>query len=624
MNVSSVSGVKIYDLSQAKSAAIANNLLKPKKRIRSYTNNKIDLLQDFSFPSYSRCVRFSRDGRFILTSGGYKPRIKMYDVQEVSLKFERYCDSDIEDLEILSEDYSKFVLLSENRTLEFHTKFGVHEIVKIPHNGRSLSFDPETSDLYVATNSNLLQRFNLTEGRFRSSLDLGCVEGANCVRWNANHRLISTCGEDGILSLFDPRTKTRASSIQVSDCALTVVEYMDQNGLNLGVGDGNGKVSLFDLRSANPWKTKQHMYETKINSLCFTSNEDEPTMCISLDNKQIKGWSVDGKDELNFNLESSSAGEMAKLTLAPQTSALKGRKSSGLIMVSGNCTEAIQMFFVPSLGPAPVWARYLESVTEELEVNSSSIGTKQQTESFDNFRFVTKAELEDLNMSSLIGSKELKPWMHGYFMEATAFEKLKQVMTAPSHVKSASASSSKKKQKDEQRIQLQRRVRTNAALAERVPEEMLTDDRFKDMFSDPDFNVNESSAEFRLKHPNRVKERTSTSTTTTTDLSASLVRPDTKSNAKSSITTAPTRKTALSSSSSIGRSFLDDEVEAPSARNKDSRSRDDASRVSMGRRLAMEAKHKVSTSRSKEGDMSITFVPKSDSDGKRKSKKRHD
>lgn len=621
MNVSSVSGVKIYDLSQAKSAAIANNLLKPKKRIRSYTNNKIDLLQDFSFPSYSRCVRFSRDGRFILTSGGYKPRIKMYDVQEVSLKFERFCDSDIEDLEILSEDYSKFVLLSENRTLEFHTKFGVHEIVKIPHNGRSLSFDPETSDLYVATNSNLLQRFNLTEGRFRSSLDLGCAEGANCVRWNANHRLIATCGEDGILSLFDPRTKTRASSIQVSDCALTVVEYMDLSGLNLGVGDGNGKVSLFDLRSANPWKTKQHMYETKINSLCFTSNEDEPTMCISLDSKQIKGWSVDGKDELNFNLESASAGEMAKLTLAPQTSAQKGRKSSGLLMVSGNCTEAIQMFFVPSLGPAPVWARYLESVTEELEVNSSSLsggaGGGTKPDSFDNFRFVTKAELEDLNMSSLIGSKELKPWMHGYFMEATAFEKLKQVMAAPSQTKSASASSSRKKQKDEQRIQLQRRVRTNVALAERVPEEMLEDDRFKDVFSNPDFTVNESSAEFRLKHPNRVRERSSTSTTTTTDLAASLPRPDV---AKSSaILSAPTRKTA-SSSSEVGRSFLDEEPEAPSSRSK--RRDDDAGRVSMGRRLAMEAKHKVSTSRSKEGDMSITFVPKSESDGKRKSKKR--
>jgi ribosome biogenesis protein ENP2 len=39
--------------------------------------------------------------------GSYKPRVRCYDVNELSLKFERCFDNECIQMKILSEDYSK-------------------------------------------------------------------------------------------------------------------------------------------------------------------------------------------------------------------------------------------------------------------------------------------------------------------------------------------------------------------------------------------------------------------------------------------------------------------------------------------------------------------------------------
>ena len=39
--------------------------------------------------------------------GTYKPRIRCYDVHQMSLKFERGLDSDVVKFQFLSEDYTK-------------------------------------------------------------------------------------------------------------------------------------------------------------------------------------------------------------------------------------------------------------------------------------------------------------------------------------------------------------------------------------------------------------------------------------------------------------------------------------------------------------------------------------
>lgn len=68
---------------------------------------RIELIQDFDMPGLSTSVRVSRDGQYVMATGTYKPRVKCFDVNNLSLKFERCFDSECITFEILSDDYSK-------------------------------------------------------------------------------------------------------------------------------------------------------------------------------------------------------------------------------------------------------------------------------------------------------------------------------------------------------------------------------------------------------------------------------------------------------------------------------------------------------------------------------------
>lgn len=72
---------------------------------------RIELIQDFDMPGLSTSVKISRDGQYVIATGVYKPRIKCFDVNNLSLKFERCFDSECVTFEILSDDYSKVLSL---------------------------------------------------------------------------------------------------------------------------------------------------------------------------------------------------------------------------------------------------------------------------------------------------------------------------------------------------------------------------------------------------------------------------------------------------------------------------------------------------------------------------------
>lgn len=73
-------------------------------------------------------------------------------------------------------------------------------------------------------------------------------------------------------------------------------------------------------------------------------------------------------------------------------------------------------FFVPAIGPAPKWCSYLESITEELEETD-------QPAVYDDYKFLTKAQLEEIGLSHLIGTSMLRAYMHGYFMDVRLYNK---------------------------------------------------------------------------------------------------------------------------------------------------------------------------------------------------------
>lgn len=74
------------------------------------------------------------------------------------------------------------------------------------------------------------------------------------------------------------------------------------------------------------------------------------------------------------------------------------------------------VYYVPQLGKAPRFARYLEAVTEELEENTEVI--RHNREIFEGMTFVDKKTLGDIDALDLIGSNSLKPHMHGFFINS--------------------------------------------------------------------------------------------------------------------------------------------------------------------------------------------------------------
>lgn len=68
---------------------------------------RIELIQDFSMPGLSTTVKMTQDNKYILATGIYKPRVRCYEVNNLSLKFERCFDSEVITFQAISEDYTK-------------------------------------------------------------------------------------------------------------------------------------------------------------------------------------------------------------------------------------------------------------------------------------------------------------------------------------------------------------------------------------------------------------------------------------------------------------------------------------------------------------------------------------
>lgn len=80
----------------------------------------------------------------------------------------------------------------------------------------------------------------------------------------------------------------------------------------------------------------------------------------------------------------------------------------------------IQSYFIPDLGPAPKWCSYLDNITDELEEDG-------QPAVYDDYKFVTRDELDTLGLAHLIGTSLLRGYMHGFFMDIRLYNKAKEV-----------------------------------------------------------------------------------------------------------------------------------------------------------------------------------------------------
>ena len=506
MQVSNPNNIKIYNLSQGKSLP---EFIGEKKR-RSLLKKdvelqrRIELIQDFEMPTVSNTIKMSNDEQYIFATGTYKPRVRCYDVKELSMKFERCIDCEVVTFCIVSDDYAKAVYLLQDRHLELHTPQGTHYKIRFPRFGRDMAYHPGNCDLMVVGAGCEINRLNLDQGRFLKSFETSSTELTK-ITLNKEHHLVMTGSVNGLVECWDPRSKSRAG---ILDCSLGLVNHrLDEKprisalefdqGLCLGVGTNTGHVLLYDIRSSHPYVIKDHFYEHPIHSIAF--NKATETV-ISSDKRAVKLWNEHTGKAITAVEMKSSINDLYVVN------------GSGLFFLA-NESPKIHTYFIPMLGTAPKWCSFLDNLTEELEENPVQ-------ELYDDYKFVTAKELETIGLSNLVGSNLLRAYMHGYFIDMRLYEKAVSV-TNPFAYKEYRKKKIAEKiaENHKSRVSIKKTPSVNKKLAERLmtlktmsatnskkkqqkkdAKSLLKDSRFQAIFENPDFEVDEESEEFLSVH----------------------------------------------------------------------------------------------------------------------------
>mmetsp|Transcript_20232 Transcript_20232/g.60959 ORF Transcript_20232/g.60959 Transcript_20232/m.60959 type:complete len:537 (-) Transcript_20232:58-1668(-) len=510
MQVTQFNDVKVYNLSAGKSLPQFVEEAQKKRRSLRYNEEfrrRLDLIQDFEFGIASTRVRVSPDGEFIAASGIYPPEVKIFEARELGLKCARGLDSEVVDFIFLSDDWKKLVYLLEDRSVEFHAQYGRHHKLRVPKAGRTLCYDAETCGLFVGGSSPEIVRLDLEGGTFLAPLAMQGLEEVNALAVNPALPVLSCAGNNGLVESYDLRDGLKPlRSLQVveaqdngrTDEQVTCCAY-SKSGMQFAAGTSAGIIRVYDVRSSKALSERDHMNGFAIRSVTFhtRSLESSELLVASADSRAIKVWSAN-TGALTASVESKHT--INQVEFVPGTG----------LFFAANDDARIGCFFVPALGLAPKWCSFLDAITEELEEST-------QKAVFDDYKFVTADDLEQLGAAELIGSKFLQPYMHGYFMHQRLHQKLKAAMDP-------FAFEEYRKQRVRQKLDAKRTMRTRVrskvdvnpafhqqlqmAAEEGVVEgaskkrkdaaekakRLLTDKRFEDLFADPDFAIQERGA----------------------------------------------------------------------------------------------------------------------------------
>uniref|UniRef100_A0A915I7K5 NUC153 domain-containing protein n=1 Tax=Romanomermis culicivorax TaxID=13658 RepID=A0A915I7K5_ROMCU len=439
---------------------------------------RIELIQDFDMPDCSNCITTSKNRDYVFVCGTYKPRVKCYDVNNLSMKFERCMDAEPLKALSLSDSYEKvsyfiyentvvhnyredriMIFLQEERWVEFHVQYGRYFRFRIPKFGRDLNYNESNCDLYIVGSGNDIYRLNLEQGRFMTPFT--STQAASLTRCDLNneHQLLMCGTWEGCVEAWDPRAKESVGILDITKALLTenirfgqppsisCIKFKDK--LKLAVGTSSGQILMYDIRSNKPYLLKDHNCDLAIKCIDFCPNGSEPDLVLSMDRRMVKLWHENQNGKPYTTVEPGV--DLNDLCLM---------KDTGLFFLA-NENQKVLTYYIPSIGPAPRWCAFLDNITEELE----------ETEQPDVFLCLDIVTTEP-NLSVFYKLPQVNRELAARLAQEEAGE---------------SKSSSTKKQK---RLQKQSAAKT-----------LLSDDRFKQLFENPDFQVDVETDEFRLLNP---------------------------------------------------------------------------------------------------------------------------
>ena len=321
---------------------------KGKRAIRERVEGTIELIQHFEFPEASNRIKTTRDGHHIIATGTYKPQMRVWDLDQLALKFERHTDIENVDFivsffffsfhhtlgssnddalcfsQILSDDWTKTLHLQADRTIELHTQGGFHYRTRIPRFGRALAYHFPSCDALFGTSGNEVYRLNLEQGRYLNPLVLSggedgasSVAGVNAIDVNAAHGLWAF-GVDGngTIEFWDPRSRSslgvlalpRSQLVPVGMVGKTVLPGVEgegslalsvtalasrSDGLSYAVGTSTGHTLLYDIRSRRHFALKDQGYGLPVKRVSWVEGGVKMAgdgLVVSSDKKVIKIW----------------------------------------------------------------------------------------------------------------------------------------------------------------------------------------------------------------------------------------------------------------------------------------------------------------------------------------------
>ncbi|CAG9999019.1 unnamed protein product [Clonostachys byssicola] len=521
MKLSNPGTVAVYTVSGASTARALPDWL-ARRRKRSLKNdpeyqNRVEILQDFEFEEASNCIRVSDDGDWVMSTGTYKPQIHVHNLSELSLSFARHTTSLNHSFVLLSPDYSKSLHLQIDRKLEFHTPMGCHYEVRLPRYGRDLKYDRQSTEALIpavgldADGKGEVFRMNLELGRFMRSyqVDVGGDDettggglqggiGVGSVNTAAiaeeTHNLLAFGTSIGTVEFWDPRSKARVALLAGHEGEVTALDF-SSTGLSIATGSSTGMMQLFDLRRPTPLLKKDHGYGFPVKKLIHMTTSSQEKKVLSADKRIIKIW------------DEADGTPWTSVEPVVDINDVAWCKNSGMLLTANEGKQQ-HAFFIPQLGAAPKWCTFLDNMVEEM-------AEEVRTETYDNYKFLTLPELKQLSLAHLVGKTNLlRPYMHGYFVASKLYEQARLIVNPYVWEEERMKRVKEKVEKERAtRIRGNKKVKVNQRLVDKLLSKqanreevdtkagLLGDDRFSKMFEDEEFNVDETSKEFRALNP---------------------------------------------------------------------------------------------------------------------------
>ncbi|KAK2194880.1 bifunctional Nucleolar protein 10-Enp2/WD40-repeat-containing domain superfamily/WD40-YVTN repeat-like-containing domain superfamily [Babesia duncani] len=516
-------GRKIYALSAGKSnPEFIKESLKNNRNLKhdAEYQHRIELIHDLEFPQCCDTVAISPDTRYVIATGVYPPQIGIYDTLELSLKHRRGIDNAVLKTCFLESDYTKLAFLCHNRVIEFHSRSERYHSIRIPKEGRDMKYLSDEASLFTVASSNEVYRLNLEKGAFVEPLKSVCSE-LNCLSENPILPVVSAGGDNCTLESWDLRTDQSISKLQVGESqseehSITACSY-SSNGIKMALGTSYGCLKIFDIRKQTPLWEKQHVNKAPINCIEWLDTFKQGSSGITEAN--TIAWSDHKSLRINKAQDGEFLASIESLAICTKTNQLTRINNFCFYPNSGVCflvgdQSRVGTYFIPAIGAAPSWCSYLENITEEMELpEGTHTGVTPKPRVYDDFVFVTREQLEEINGTHLLGTKLVKEYLHGFFIDAATHRKLKEKASPFDYEEYQQQKLQEKLQaKKQMRLPIrQKPVKVNQEFAEKLQavadvddeaelskkqrkraqlaKAVLTDNRFARLFTDENFAI---------------------------------------------------------------------------------------------------------------------------------------